>query len=338
MTDGPTEGRVSIRDLARAAGVSPTTVSHALSGKRPVAAETARRIRALVPDLGYAPWGGTGPVSAARSLQLGLIVPDISNHFFADVALGVETAADGEDYGVVICAAQHDSHRERRYLNMLRSGAIDGLVYIPGNAAWDPGFEELCARYPVVIVDEPVPHITTRPTLFADNVLGGRLAADHLKSLGHEQVAVFTGPPGLVSTEERVQGFREVFPDALLLRGEYTEGAGRTLARVLAKYHPRITAVFAGNDLMAFGAIALWEELGLTVPGDISVVGFDDADFAGRMTPALSTIRQQGRQLGARAAEILIEHLVRGAELSGQRITLEVELVVRASSGPVPTR
>ncbi|MFD1714474.1 LacI family DNA-binding transcriptional regulator [Amnibacterium flavum] len=334
MTDRPGEGRVSIRDVARAAGVSPTTVSHALSGRRPVAPETARRIRALVPDLGYAPWGGAGQTSAARSFQLGLIVPDISNHFYADVAVGIEITADTEDYGVMICAAQFDPHRERRYFNLLRSGAIDGLVYIPGNASFDPTLEELCARYPVVIVDEPVPHVTTRPTIFADNVLGGRLAAEHLHSLGHERVAVFTGPPGLVSTEERVQGFHEIYPDALLLRGEYTEGAGRTLARVLAKYHPGVTAVFAGNDLVAFGAVGMWEELGLRVPDDISVLGFDDADFAGRMTPALSTIRQRGRQLGARAAELLIGHLVHGAELGGDRIALEVELVERASTAP----
>ncbi|MET0591032.1 MAG: LacI family DNA-binding transcriptional regulator [Naasia sp.] len=330
--DQATTARVSIRDLARAAGVSPTTVSHALSGRRPVAPETARRIRALVPDLGYQPWGGVNPATRTRSFMLALVVPDITNHFFSDVALGVEAVADAEDYGVLVCAGQQDPHRERRYLSLLRSGAVDGLVYIPGTAAWDPALQELCETHAIVIVDEPVPLVTSRPSVFADNLLGGYLAAQHLASLGHERVAVFTGPPGLSSTEERVEGFRRVHPDALLLRGEYTEGAGRTLARVLARYHPDVTAVFAGNDRMAFGALSVWEELGIVVPRDISLIGFDDADFASRITPALTTIRQQGALIGRTAASLLIDHLVRGDALGGDRIALEVDLIVRDST------
>lgn len=336
QTPGPAP-RVSIRELARAAGVSPTTVSHALSGRRPVAPETVRRIRALIPDLGYRPWGDGVRPRTARSFMLGLVVPDIGNPFFADIARGVEAVADSEEFGVLICAAQQDSYRERRYLGLLRSGAVDGLLYIPSTAVWDTELQELSDTYPVVVVDEPVPIVTSRPSVLADNVHGGRLAAEHLYEFGHRRVAILTGPPGLSSTEGRVGGFQQVFPDARLLRGEYTEGAGRTLGRVLAKYHPDVTGVFAGNDLMAYGAMATWEEMGIRVPDDLSVVGFDDADFARRMTPGLTTVRQSGMQIGMRGAQLMIEHLVRGGPLGFDRITLEVELMVRGTTAAART-
>lgn len=324
----------SIRDVAKRAGVSVTTVSHALSGKRPVASETVARIRAVVPELGYVPYFAARTLQSGRSFVIGLVVPDISNQFFGEIAIGVEGYANDQDYGVILCTSQSDSRREMRYFNMLRSGAIDGLIYNAAGAMWDDSLPTVAANFPVVVVDERVPGLESSPAVTGDHRQGGFLAAMHLKELGHTHVAVLRGPQGLASSEERTAGFCEVYPNALQLTGDYSEASGHLLASVVMQAQDEITAIFAGNDLMAFGVIAELQQLGVKVPNDMSVIGFDDVDFASRISPSLTTIRQPAIELGKRSAQILLDHVIHGRELEARQYSLPVRLVARASTRP----
>lgn len=322
----------SIREVARRAGVSVTTVSHALSGKRPVAPETAARIRALVPEMGYVPYFAARTLQSGRSFVIGLVVPDISNQFFGEIAIGVEEYANDQDYGVTLCTSQSDPRREKRYFNMLRSGAIDGLIYNAADASWDESLPAIAAAFPLVVVDEQVPGLDSSPLVTSDHRQGGILAGIHLKDLGHRDVAVLSGPRGLASSEERTAGFQEIFPNAFQLVGDYTETSGHMLASFAMQAHPEVTGIFAGNDLMAFGVIAELQALGLRVPDDVSVIGFDDVDFAARITPSLSTIRQPAIELGKRSAQLLLDHVIHDRPLDARQLSLPVRLVARDST------
>lgn len=301
----------SIRDIAERAGVSITTVSHALSGKRHVAPETIERIRALVPELGYVPYAAARNLQAGRMLMIGLVVPDVANQFFSQVAQGVEEAAHERRYGVVLSTSHADVDRERRYFNLLRSRAIDGLIYIAGAANWDDAFTPIADQYPIVIADEPIPSLEHLPFVGSDHRQGGSLAGAHLRELGHQRAAIILGPEGLTSTHDRLAGFREHYPDALIFPGDFTEHAGHTAGKRLTAEADDITAVFASNDLTAFGVINALTAAGRRVPEDISVIGFDDIDFASRITPSLTTVRQPANEIGRKAATLLIDSLLK---------------------------
>jgi len=318
--------------------VSMTTVSHALSGKRPVAPETAARIRALVPELGYVPYFAARTLQSGKSFVIGLVVPDISNQFFGEIAIGVEAYANDQDYGVTLCTSQSDPRREKRYFNMLRSGSIDGLIYNAGDAPWDDALPMIAEHFPLVVVDELVPGLEGSPLVTGDHRQGGFLAGMHLKELGHHSVAVLSGPDGLASSAERTEGFREVFPDALHFVGDYSEQSGRLLASLLLQAEQKVTGIFAGNDLMAFGVIAELKSRGLWIPADVSVIGFDDVDFAARITPSLTTIRQPAIELGKRSAQLLLDHVIHGHPLEARHLSLPVRLVVRDSTGTPSNR
>ena len=321
----------SLRDVARRAGVSVTTVSHALSGKRHVAPKTARRIRELVPELGYVPYAAARSLQSGRTLFIGLIVPDIANQFFGEIARGASEYADEQGYGVILCAS-HSEAREKRYFNLLRSKAVDGLIYNARDATADAQLPALARKFPIVIVDEAVPDVVDAPLIAADHLSGGILAGEHLAGLGHRHTAVFTGPSGLLSSRERTAGFLRSFPHAVVLEGDYTETSGRILALAIADAHPEVTAVFATSDTMAFGALEGFAARGIRVPADMSVVGFDDIDFAARISPPLTTIQQPAIDLGWIAAQRLLDHIIDGRRLGEGSSTLPVRLIVREST------
>ncbi|WP_382310176.1 LacI family DNA-binding transcriptional regulator [Herbiconiux sp. UC225_62] len=329
----------TIKDVARVAQVSMTTVSHALSAKRPVNAETAERIQAAIEALGYVPHSAARTLQAGKTFMLGLVVPDVSDPFFGRLAVAVERAADENDYGVVLSSSNGAPARDARYFNLLRSRSIDGLIYVAGALRRDNQLAELALSFPIVLADEWVEGLDGIPLIASDNRAGGRLVGEHLRALGHTSVAVLAGPRGLRSAEERVAGFQEVFPDTEVLAGDFSEETAfkRTTELVAAGHeaatrHPLPTAIFASNDLAAFGVIDALAAVGLTVPRDVSVVGFDDVALARRITPALTTVRQAVDEIGRQATQTLLE-LVAG-DAPSPVPPCPVELVPRASTAP----
>jgi len=330
------ERPLTMGEIARLAGVSSTTVSHVLSGKRPVNPATAERVRAIIERAGYVPASAARSLQSGRSLLIGLVVPDITHSFFARIAKGVEETARAYDYGVIFCSSsQSDVATGRRYLGLLRDQTIDGLVYVGSDVAVDRDeLRGLAGRFPLVFADEELPDVPSVPTVACDNFDGGRLAARHLHELGHRKVVVLAGPVPLHSTTERVRGFAEYFPNALVLHGSFDRDSAARLVDSLLGNGVAFTGVLAGNDDIAIGAVRRLEESGLRVPEDVSVVGFDDGELAGGMRPALTTIRQPGQEMGRRSADLLLQALTDDVPMGDDVTVLPVELIVRDSTAP----
>jgi len=329
----------SIKDVAEEAGVSATTVSHVLSGKRPVNAQTAARVRDVVDRLGYL------PASLARSLQagstsvIGLLVPDISNAFFSELAKGVEDTAHELGYGVILCNTEFDAAREDRYLGLIRSRFVDGIVYAAGSAPSQRRLESLLGQFPIALADEEVEGLEQMPFATADHRAGGRLVGEHLRGLGHRRALVLTGPAGLRSSADRTTGFAEGFGGSIAeFAGDFKQASGYELVRArLGAAGRDFTAVFAANDLMAFGAIAALREAGLGVPEHISVAGFDDIGFAAHAFPSLTTVYQPAYDMGRTVTAQLLQYIARGEMPPASRHILPVELKVRASTAAAPS-
>lgn len=334
---------VSIADVASRAGVSPTTVSHALSGKRKVSESVRDRVERAMQELGYVPSRTAQSLASGRTRIIGLIVPDISNEFFAELTRGVEMAAVDRGYNVILCTTGFDHAREVHYLTMIRSRAVDGLVYAAGSPPTNSELGDILGNLPLVLVDEEVPG-SDAPSFVSDNVTGGRMLAEHLLSLGHRRAVVLAAEGDLVSSDQRVRGFREAWTAAgetapPVYTGSFTAEGGRSAIapHIAALLADDVTAVFAANDLMALGAIEELEQHGVAIPGDVSVVGFDDITAGRFARPRLTTVRQNVAELGARAIEALVSQLDDDAyapSAPAERTVLPVTLTVRESSAP----
>jgi LacI family transcriptional regulator len=326
----------SIADVAQHAGVSRTTVSHVLSGNRPVSDEVSTRVRTAMAELGYVPSRTARNLARGSTQTIGLLVPDISNSFFADLAKGVESACIESGFNVLLCNTGWNREREVFYLETLRSRAVDGVLYASGATPAPSTLAELLAGLPVVAVDEALPGVTVN-SVSSDNRQGGRIAAEHLLSLCHRRAAVIGVNHELASSTERLDGFQDHWTSvagapAVVLEGSFDEESGARAACELlpAVRAGEVTAIFATNDLNALGAMGVLRDAGVAVPDDCSVIGFDDFIVARHAFPPLTTIRQDATRMGARAAHALLNHLA-GTDAEW-RTVLPVELVVRSST------
>ncbi len=332
---------VSILDVAKAAGVSATTVSHTISGKRFVSPDVQERVRQAMAALNYVPRRSAQNLASGRTRLIALIVPDISNGYFAELAQGVEEAAIAAEYNVVLCTTGFDHAREVLYLETVQSRAVDGIVYAAGSPPSNSELATLIGGLPLVLVDEEIPG-SEAPAVVSDNVEGGRQVARHLIELGHRETAILTAA-GLESAEQRVRGFTEVWAQAGLsaprvFDGRFTyDGARSALTGQTSLFGAdAVTSLFAVNDLMAIGAMQELAAAGLDVPGQVSVIGFDDSPAALLSSPQLTSVRQDVAALGGIAARTLVSVLEDGAAASDGRTILPVDLVVRASTAPRP--
>lgn len=323
--------------IAEAVGVSPTTVSHALSGKRPVNPETAARIRSLIEQLEYVPDAAALRLQSGRSRIVGLAVPDIAHWYFGCIAKGVEEVADDADYGLVVTSTVNaDPRREKRYFNMLKNRTVDGLIYTASRSTTDVAELMKHARSaPLVLADDSIAALPDVPSVTSTVAEGALAAGEHLRALGHTRAVVIAGYPGLRSTDERLEAFRRVMPNALTLHGDFEEASGYRLVSELLANEVRFTCVFAHNDFMAVGAMRRLKEAGLRIPEDVSVIGFDDSDIATIVEPGLTTVRKDMVEVGRAAARILFSRLD-GDDAGARSRVLPVELIVRGSTGPSP--
>lgn len=327
----------SIKDVARVAGVSPTTVSHTLSGKRRVSDELAARVRAAMEELEYAPSRSARNLALGTTQIIGLLVPDIGNAFFAELAKGVEEVASREGYNVIIGNIGFDHSRGLSYLGMIRARAVDGIVYAAGSPVTDDEMSQVIGKMPLVLVDEVVSG-SQAPLVTSENRRGGQIAAEHLLALGHRDAVVLAAPAELITGSDRVDGFVDAWVAGggtvrhTAVGGFTAQGGELAIRDVAAMFHDRIaTAVFAVNDEMAIGALRELRAQGISVPDQVSVVGFDDIRSARDVTPALTTVRQDMAGLGARAAEILL-HLLSDSHNEPYGRTVPVQLIDREST------
>ncbi|MEO3999574.1 LacI family DNA-binding transcriptional regulator [Mesorhizobium sp. CAU 1732] len=334
------ERTTSLKDVAVAAGVSVTTVSRLLNGSLELPAETKRRIETAINDLKYEPNPHARRLSRGRSDTIGLVVPDIANPFFATLVAAVEDEADRKGQALSLYATLNRSGREVAYLRMLERNHVDGLLFIT-NHPDDGELAELINRTgKVVVVDEDVPGATV-PKLFCDNVQGGYLAGRHLVEHGHRRVLYVGGPREMISTLRRFQGLEKAMMEgtdgaAELLRyeGEYTVDFGRAAARRFLEAAMPATAIFASSDEIAIGLIEVLRAQGVSIPQDVSIVGFDDVGPLHLFAPPLTAVRQPVRALGQRALALLLETNWQQSDSPYREELLPVEIVVRSSVAP----
>lgn len=334
---------VSIVDVATRAGVSPTTVSHALSGHRKVSEAVLARVMDAVESLNYTPARFAQSLARGKTQILGLIVPDIANPFFAELAEGVEKACVESGYNVLLSTTGFNHAREAHALEMIRSKAVDGIIYAAGAPPSMNELRRLSSEVSIVLVDEELPGLPV-PSFVSDNFIGGELAAAHLADLGHRRALVLDAGEELVSSQLRVRGFAHRWSEnseATLMRanGGFTAQGGR---EAIAPYVSRIeegqfTAIFAANDLMAFGALEALLDGGVDVPTQVSLVGFDDSSHGLFIKPRLTTVRQDVVGMGEAAVQYLVKRLNGDGHFDSDtaevtRHILPVSLVVRDST------
>jgi len=332
----------NIKDVAREAGVSVTTVSHVVNGTRPVAPATQERVQKAISRLGYHPSGVARALKAQRTHTIGMIVTSSTNPFFAEVIRGVETACYDRGYSLILCNSGDVLDKLVGYLRALMMKRIDGLVVMTTNISQD-FFHNLktARRVPVVAIDTDPGHGAIDSVINDDSLLGGRLAGAYLAGRGFTRIACITGPRGHPRSEERLAGFaaalREagrVLLPALSVPSDLTVGGGYRAMQTLLDLPPGAgpQAVFAFNDLLAMGALCAVNERRLRVPDDISIMGYDDIEYAAYTSSPLTTIRQPTFELGATAAEVLVAHLEQGVGIP-HVLALKPTLCERRSVG-----
>ena len=325
-----------LKDVAAAADLSPATVSRHLNGSLRLPDTTRRRIEEAVVRLGYRPNPHARSLSLGRSDLIGLVLPELANPFFARLADAVERAAHERGVGLLLCTTSNQPDRELDYLRRLRGQHMDGLLFLTNHADDGTLAAAIDAAERVVLLDEDVPG-TAVPRVLADNERGGWLGARRLLDAGHRALAAIGGPPGLLSTAERSAGFRRAVreqPDAAVTAeflGAYTREHGRAAARRLLTEAPHTTAVFTANDEILIGLLEVLDERGLSVPGHLSVVTFDDAGPLHLFKPAVTAVRQDVAGMGRHAVALL---LAAGRTPAGSSARIGVSLVERASVGP----
>lgn len=330
----------SLRDVAGAAGVSVTTVSRMLNGSLTLPDETRRRIEEAIRDLNYRPNPHARRLSRGRTDTIGLVVPDIANPFFATLVAAVEEEADSRGLAVSLFATLNRPGREVAYLELIERKHVDGLIFVTNHPDDGRLAGMINEAGKVVIVDEDVPGADV-PKLFCDNEQGGYLAGNHLARHGHRDVLFVGSAQEMISGRRRFDGLRralverwghDIVPSSY--RGAYTIEFGRAAARRFLSDGRPATAIFSTSDEITIGMIEVFRAEGVSVPGDVSIVGFDDvAPFHLFATP-VTAVRQPVRAIGQRALTLLLETDWKGLPAPTAQELVPVEIVVRESVAP----
>lgn len=331
----------SIRDVAQRAGVSVGTVSNVLNNPSKVSAASVRRVQAAIDDLGYIRNDAARQLRAGRSTTVGLVVLDVRNPFFTDVARGAEDEAATHGLSVILGNSDENSEREAGYLDLFEEQRVHGVLISPYGEV-SPRLARLRSRgIPAVLVDR-ISGDGTFSSVSVDDIAGGRLAARHLLETGRRRLAFAGGPFDIRQISDRYAGARaavesqqgatlEVIELTALSVLEGRRAGESILSRPITR---RPDAVFAANDLVATGLLqALVMQGSMRVPDDISLIGFDDIDFASASVVPLSSVRQPSQLIGRTAVQLLIEEAA-DPGLSPRQVVFQPELVVRASTAP----
>jgi LacI family transcriptional regulator len=335
----PTARSVSVKDVAKAAGVSLGTVSNVLNRPEKVLPATRDHVLAVIGDLGFVRNDAARQLRAGTNRSVGMIVLDIRNPFFTDVAQGVETRLGEHRRPLILGNSGQDADRESTYLDLFEEQRVSGLLITPVGAVL-PRLRRLRERGTAVVVVDRRVGSREFSSIAVDDKRGGRLAAQHLVDTGRRRIAFVGGPKGLSQVKLRLRGAQDVVDTSPGAELSYVEtatmdaDAGRRAAERLVGQGKRTRpdAIFAANDLIALGVLQALTLAGVRVPDDVAILGYDDIDFAASAAIPLSSIRQPREQLGAVAADTLLE-VIADPAAPVRDVVLEPELVVRRSTG-----
>ena len=328
---------VSLRDVAKAAKVSVGTVSNVLNRPEVVAPETLARVQGTIKDLGFVPNGFARHLRSGNSRTLGLIVPDVANPFFTEVARGVEDAASKRDYAVFLCNSDESATKEDRYINILIEQQVRGVLITPTDVKSDRLDAMRERGIAVTLVDREIKG-RKQCSVSVDDIHGGQLGIEYLTGLGHTDIAWVCGPDSIPQVADRGAGVAkaakfagatvETIRVSLMNTTQGEEAAKKILA---LKTIP--TAIFCANDLLALGVMRTLRENKLRIPEQVSVLGYDDIEFAASAAVPLSSIAQPAYQMGVTAADLLLNECEEAATHEHQQIRFQPQLVERASTG-----
>jgi LacI family transcriptional regulator/LacI family repressor for deo operon, udp, cdd, tsx, nupC, and nupG len=329
----------SLQEVAERAKVSIATVSRVLNKSDKVVPETRATVEQALRELGYR------PSRVARRLRMkdghahlvGLIIPDIQNPFYAEIARGVEDAAYAREYALLLCNSDESLEKERFYLGVMQSESVDGVVLPPFDDTDQAVVELVKTGMPVVCVDRSLAKTKT-DLVEVDNYQGALDAVNHLLNKGHKQIGLIEGRVDVSTSRERRRGYldalaaRNLSPRKELMRaGDFKQESGRILANELLDLRRPPTALFVCNNLMTVGALAAFHQRGLRVPDDVALVGFDDLPWAEALDPPPTVVRQPAYEVGRQAMELLLKR-INEPDRPPVTVRLVPELVVRRST------
>jgi DNA-binding LacI/PurR family transcriptional regulator len=337
---------VTIKDIARQAGVTHTTVSRALHGSSLISLETTQHIRKIAAELGYQPSAAARSLKTNRSHALGVIVSTIDDPFFSEILQGIEEVAQRRSYSILMAASQRDPVREQAIVQDMRERHVDGLIICSASFSAEQRRKLLEYSIPIVLVNNQAAE-EYRYSIYHDDVDGSRQVTRHLIELGHRRIAYLGNSLSGRTTLDRLTGFRREMKDAgLAVPGEYVYeiSGGSPEDGFMASEHflnlpNRPTALFCFNDMLAIGILKGLQAAGICVPGEFSVVGFDNIIFSAYTNPPLTTLDQPKRYIGAEAARLILDLLdpSTGEETPDQEIQrLKGRLLIRQSTAPPP--
>lgn len=331
-------------DVAKLADVSQATVSYVVNNNLNVKIpdETRQRILDAMNELDYVPNGLARGLRSGQTKTIGLVVPDNSNPFFAEVAREIENLGFENGFSVILCNSDYDIAKESAYVDVLLAKQVDGVIFCSSGRTGDAHQKLLISQTPLVTFDHDIAGAQTRSVMI-DYSFGGQLATNHLLDLGHRRIACITGPSQSSSNTDRLAGYTQTlknagipFDPALIVAGDFRIGGGEAAMQQLLALAQPPSAVFAFNDLMAIGAIQAARKLGLHVPQNISIIGFDDIPLAQAIYPPLTTIAQPISEIAKVVMAIFIRQIQETSpppgDSEGNQVVLQPTLVIRDST------
>lgn len=327
----------TIRDVARAAGVSVATVSRALNGATNVLPQTRQRIEDAARALRFTPSGAARSLITRRTDTIGALLPDLHGEYFSELIRGIDQAARARGLHLLVSSSHGNADEAAAALRAM-NGRVDGLLVMSPHADADFLRHNLPGSLPAVLLNSGM-DLEDHVSFVVDNLGGATTMTRHLVASGRQRVAFVTGPQGNDEAAQRLAGYRAGLRPGmheLVFDGDFSEEAGWAAGRRIANHRPRPDAVFAANDMLAVGCMAALHEAGLRVPDDVAVAGFDDIPIARYVSPALTTIRVPIAALGAAALDALVKDVEAPQTRAKHTVVTPVELVVRRSCGAGP--
>lgn len=330
----------TIYDVAKKAGVSIATVSRVINNSDTVSERTRQQVEQAIKELNYAPNVIASALTKKSTLTLGLLIPDVSNPFFSELARGVEDASNDFGFNTIMCNTDYSIEKEATYIGLLKQKSIDGFIISTAYCDDVNIINLLKEDIPLVLLGRDIENADGYPldVVGSDNIKGGYIATRHLIELGHKKIACLLGPEEIKVNRERKAGYIKALKEAslkvcedIIFHGEFKFESGYNKTFEIFNGSIKPTAVFAANDLTALGVIRALKALGLSVPNDVSVVGYDNTILAEIAEPPLTTVNQEMRKMGYLATELIIKR-IRGEREAGEKVICNTDLIVRKST------
>ncbi|NBI27841.1 LacI family DNA-binding transcriptional regulator [Chengkuizengella marina] len=330
----------TIYDIAREAGVSIATVSKVINNTGRIGDKTKQKVMKVMKDLDYHPSIVASALTGKKTHTIGLLIPDIANPFFAEIARSVEDMGNELGFSVMMCSTDNNIDKESKYISLLEQKRVDGIILATGTQNTTILQNLLKKKVPIALIARDMPSLPV-DTVLVDDYMGGYEATSHLIKLGHQKISIIAEDLTVMSSKERIRGYCQAledhglaFDERLLHVSDFTIEGGRKVAAKILSENNSATAIFACNDLLAMGAIQAAREKGIQIPEDLSIIGFDNTILASICDPPLTTIAQPIQDMGKKVVELLVKE-IKEEKTTKQRVVLMPKLEIRKTTSEI---